>query len=173
VIVHEINRPPILPFQPDHTVAGAATQVLTNTAFDPELPVNTLTYRLVDPPEGAVIDTSGIVTWTPGVGELPSTNIITTIVTDDNPWAINEQHLSATNSFNVIVVKTVAQIGGTLSLNWNATAGQAYRVQYISDLNQTNWNNLGSPIAATNGLVTAFDFIGTDPQRFYRIIPVP
>jgi hypothetical protein len=173
VIVNEINRPPILPFQPDRTLVGAAMQVVTNTAVDPDLPANTMTYRLVNPPEGAVIDASGIVTWTPGAGRLPGTNIITTIATDDNPWALYQEHLSATNSFNVIVVEPVVHIGGTLTLNWNATAGQVYQVQYISDLNRTNWNNLGSLIAATNGLVTAFEVIGPEPQRFYRIILVP
>ena len=37
------------------------------------------------------------------MGQVPSTNSFVTVVTDSNPWAINSQHLSATNSFQVIV----------------------------------------------------------------------
>ena len=35
--------------------------------------------------------------------QVPSANIFTTVVTDSNPWAVNAQHLSATNSFTVVV----------------------------------------------------------------------
>jgi hypothetical protein len=35
--------------------------------------------------------------------QVPSTNAFTTAVRDSNPWAVNEQHLSVTNTFLVIV----------------------------------------------------------------------
>ena len=49
-------------------------------------------------PPGAVIDANGVISWTPTEAQGPSTNIITTIVTDN---ALPP--LSATNSFTVIV----------------------------------------------------------------------
>ena len=57
-------------------------------------------------PAGADIDTNGVITWTPTVAQVPSTNVFTTVVTDSNPWAVNAQHLSATNSFTVVVNAT-------------------------------------------------------------------
>src|SRR5262249_34367881 len=68
-----------------------------------DLPANALAYSLMDAPTNASIDADGVISWTPTVAQVPSTNIFTTVVTDSNPWAVNAQHLSATNSFTVVV----------------------------------------------------------------------
>ena len=52
-------------------------------------------------------------------------------------------------------------------------AGQQYQLQYNTDLTTTNWNNLGGLVLATNGTLCASDPIGTDPQRFYRVLLSP
>ena len=54
-------------------------------------------------PPNAIIDTNGLITWQPQPGQVPSTNLFTTVVTDYNPDAINAQQLSATNQFTVVV----------------------------------------------------------------------
>jgi regulation of enolase protein 1 (concanavalin A-like superfamily) len=64
-----------------------------NTATPP------LVYQLVDAPPGATIDGNGVITWTPPLGAGSSTNLFTTVVTDNQvPQA------SATNRFSVVVV---------------------------------------------------------------------
>jgi uncharacterized repeat protein (TIGR03803 family) len=59
---------------------------------------------------------------------------------------------------------------GTIALAWNTVAGQTYQLQYVSDLRSTNWVSLGSPILATNAVTTASDVIGSNSQRFYRVV---
>ncbi len=103
VVVRELNQPPILPPQTNQTIAGMATILVTNTASDTDLPANALTYALVVAPTNAVIDTNGVISWTPVYSEVPSTNEFQTVVTDSNPLAVNEKSLSATNSFLVFV----------------------------------------------------------------------
>jgi uncharacterized repeat protein (TIGR03803 family) len=68
---------------------------------------------------------------------------------------------------------TVAQTGATLTLTWSATVGQSYQMLYKTNLNQTTWNNLNNSLTATNPIMTAFDAIGPDWQRFYRILLLP
>ena len=102
VAVDAFNLPPSLPFQSNQTLVGLQALTVTNTATDIDLPLNPLSYTL-QAPAGAVIDTNGVIRWQPTVGQVPSTNSIVTVVTDSNPWAINSQHLSATNCFQVIV----------------------------------------------------------------------
>jgi streptogramin lyase len=63
--------------------------------------------------------------------------------------------------------------GGAATMAWSAIAGRTYQLQYKTDLNQTNWNNSGSVITATNYPVTALDFVGSDAQRFYHIALLP
>jgi len=105
IVVEESNLPPVLPSIPDQVVILPGTLVVTNTAADPDIPVNLLTYQLLVSPAAAnaTISTDGIITWTPTVAQSPGLYTFTTIVTDTNPWAVNAQSLSATNSFTVFV----------------------------------------------------------------------
>jgi hypothetical protein len=110
VIVYEINVAPVLSNQPSRTIVGPVTFQVTNSAMDADLPVNSFSYSLTVTNLGdnsavlnATIDANGIITWTPTAGQVGTTNRLTTIVTDTNPAAFNEQHLSATNVFTVIV----------------------------------------------------------------------
>ena len=104
VVVNEVNQPPVLPTQPNQTIIGQTALVVANTATDPDMPSNPLTYQLTVAPTNALIDTNGIINWTPAASQVPSTYTFTTVVTDYNPWAVNNQHLSATNSFLVFVL---------------------------------------------------------------------
>jgi uncharacterized repeat protein (TIGR03803 family) len=68
---------------------------------------------------------------------------------------------------------TVGETGATLTLTWSATVGETYQMWYKTNLNQINWNNLGSTIIATNAVMTTLDATGPDQQRFYRIELLP
>jgi uncharacterized repeat protein (TIGR03803 family) len=59
---------------------------------------------------------------------------------------------------------------GTIALAWKTVAGQTYQLQYVSDLRSANWVNLGSPILATNAVTITSDVIGSNSQRFYRVV---
>jgi len=98
VVVSEINSPPTLPAQIDTTIPELTTLVVTNTAADPDLPANLLSYALQSGPANAVISADGVITWTPTEAQGPSTNVFTTVVTDDG-----SPPLSATNTFVVVV----------------------------------------------------------------------
>jgi uncharacterized repeat protein (TIGR03803 family) len=62
---------------------------------------------------------------------------------------------------------------GALAFAWSAVAGQSYQLQYSTNLISSNWINLGDAITATNGTMSASDAIGSDLQRFYRVILLP
>src|SRR5439155_14764988 len=98
VVVNEENSAPILPVQATLPITELTLLTVTNTASDADVPVDGLTYRLVTSPSGASISGSGVITWTPTEAQGPSTNIFTTVVTDNGT-----PPLSATNSFTVVV----------------------------------------------------------------------
>jgi hypothetical protein len=102
--VNEVNLPPVLVVPTNQTVLEETTLVVLASASDPDLPSNPLTFALISPPAGMTINpTTGAISWTPTESQGPSTNLITVTVTDTNAAAVNAQHLSATNSFFVIV----------------------------------------------------------------------
>jgi uncharacterized repeat protein (TIGR03806 family) len=88
---------PALPLLSNRFVTDLTTMTVTNTASD-SVPSSVLTYQFLTAPTGAAIDTNGIITWTPNLFQSPSTNPITTVVTDS---AVPP--LSATNTFMVFV----------------------------------------------------------------------
>jgi hypothetical protein len=65
--------------------------------------------------------------------------------------------------------QTFTLAGRNLNVSWSATAGSTYQLQCTTNLTQTNWNNLGSPITASGGTITATDPM-TNSQRFYRVM---
>jgi uncharacterized repeat protein (TIGR03803 family) len=69
--------------------------------------------------------------------------------------------------------QTATKSNNSFALSWTAAQGQRYQLQYKTNLNSTNWFNLGSSITATGSTVTASDLIGSNPQRFYRVILLP
>ena len=57
--------------------------------------------------------------------------------------------------------------------SWSAVAGRMYQVQYNTNLNFTKWTNSGAAFPAPGATVTVTNSIGTNGQRFYRVMIVP
>ncbi len=90
---------PVMPVIADRTVPEMTLMVLTNAQLNADIPTDRLSYALLAPPDGMLIETnSGIISWTPSEAQGPGTNIITTVVTESGM-----PPLFATNSFSIIV----------------------------------------------------------------------
>jgi uncharacterized repeat protein (TIGR03803 family) len=68
------------------------------------------------------------------------------------------------------VFQKISQTNGIFSITWSAVASQVYQLQYITNLNFTNWINLGTTNVATDGNMSATDPVGLNSQRFYRVV---
>ncbi len=109
-----VHNGPTLPSQSSQNVNELATLTVTNSATDFDVPVLPLTYFVTNTtPSGVSISGSGVITWSPAQTQSPSTNTITTVVTDGSK--------SATNSFQVVVkevnVAPVLPVIGTQTVN--------------------------------------------------------
>ena len=87
----EAITPRSLTAQTNRTIAELTLLTVTNAASDGDIPANALTYQLINPPAGAVIDTNGVITWTPTEAQGPGTNTITTVVTDNGRAAVERR----------------------------------------------------------------------------------
>jgi hypothetical protein len=70
-------------------------------------------------------------------------------------------------------MQAVAAGGGTFQLAWTAVAGATYQVQYLTNVMQTNWINLGGVITATNNPMTVSESVTSGSQRYYRVTLLP
>jgi hypothetical protein len=169
VVVTEVNRAPVLPAQTNQSVLELTTLLVTNTATDPDLSVNNLSYALVNPPAGAAIDTNGVIVWTPKAAQGPSTNLLTTIVTDDGV-----PPMSATNSFTVFVIDTNTppvittqpasrtNATGTTAMFTVVAGGSGLRYQ---------WQKATGPIGGeTNASLSLISVSGADADGYSVIV---
>ena len=63
------------------------------------------------------------------------------------------------------------------SFQWNAPAGQRFVIEYTDTLTPASWRPVPGYSTSVNGTVTFTDdgslTGGMNPNRYYRIIPVP
>jgi hypothetical protein len=173
VIVKEVNQPPTLGTIPTQTLTVLKPFAITNSAAETNIHSATAGYVLLSPPAGASINAGGVITWTPTASQTLTTNTITTVVTNSNPYDLVNPHLSATNSFLAIVLPntsrtniTMSSVNPTnLSLSWPADH-TGWRIQVQTNTLAkglgTNWtaisgsaatNQLVIPVTKTNGVV--------------------
>ncbi len=68
------------------------------------------------------------------------------------------------------VFQSITPTNGNMALAWTIMPGQTYQLQYSTNLTSATWFNLGSSVTASNTTASATDPIGSDLQRFYRIL---
>jgi hypothetical protein len=173
-VVLKSNLPPSLAAIPDKVIFEMTTLSFTNSASDPDLPPQTLTFNL-DPgaPTNAAIDAiNGIFSWTPTEAQGPSTNLITVRVTDDGTPS-----LSTTQSFTVVFVPMTISGVTVITNNWiqlsvsGVISGKTNFVEASTDL--FSWTPIFTNVCSTN----SFDAIDFDAPnfdgRFYRVVQLP
>jgi glucuronoarabinoxylan endo-1,4-beta-xylanase len=163
------NSPPAIAAVSNRTIADGAILQVTNIATDPDVPLQSLSYQLVQGPVNASINSSnGVLTWRPDVAQAGSTNVFKVSAKDNG-----SPNLSSTNNFTVVVASvnppTVSfASGGTGQINLTITGstGPDYIVQTSTNL--IDWQ----PLLTTNPPALPFTVTipsGPEPQRFYRI----
>jgi len=174
-VLFSSNLPPTLAAIPNAAITAGQTLLITNSATDPDVPPQTLTWSLLNPPAGAVINaTNGVLTWRPAIAQSPSTNLLSVVVTDNGT-----PPLSATQSFKVVVLRPVAPaltapmvVAGTFRCSISGSGGPDYSVYSTTNLS-SGWQLL----LVTNPV--ALPFLFTDPapanfqQRYYRVVLGP
>ena len=178
------NTAPVLPPGGQvYFINPLATLTVTNAATDLDLPANILTYVLSSTVANtnnlpAITGSSGVITWTPVATQVSTTNLFTTVVTDNGV-----PNLSATNNFTVVVIPPI-NISSLLVLTngyrfqWTAPTNLQFKVQWKTNLIPTlAWNLFTNILTSTNGTFTFLDdgsqSGGLGPMRFYRLIWLP
>jgi hypothetical protein len=172
VVVYEVNQPPALALPPDQAVHATATLALHATATDPDIPTNTLTFALVVGPGGLTVDPAGLITWTPGLGQIGTTNTVTVRVFDNGDPVLEDVKSFAVSVRSQPVLTRIAHVGAAAEFTWTAISGTIYRAQFSPDLTLTNWDDLAGDVTAAGDTASKSDSAAASP-RFYRIILAP
>jgi uncharacterized repeat protein (TIGR03803 family) len=68
------------------------------------------------------------------------------------------------------VFQTFSLTRSAINMSWSTEVGASYQVQYVTELNSTNWTSLGSPLSAAGPTLSATDSVTNSPARFYRAV---
>ena len=100
VTVSEVNQAPVLEEIANATIPELVPYSFTATATDEDVPVQTLSFSLLNPPVGASINlNTGVFTWTPSEVQGPGDYTFTVQVCDDyDPVACDSQEVTLTVS---------------------------------------------------------------------------
>jgi len=128
---------------------------VTNGATDDDLPAQALSYQLLNPPSNAVINASGVITWTPGEAQGPGTNLLTTVTSDGlasttNVISVVVEEVNTAPEFSSSPTNVTIPDYGSLQVTNSATDDDAPANTLIYAL-------LNSPTNAgisTNGVIT-------------------
>jgi len=166
-----LNIKPTLAHVPNQVFLAGRTRFVTNSAADLDVPPQILTYSLLAPPGGAVINPgSGVLSWRPAMVQIGTTNLMTVVVTDNG-----KPNLQATQNFTVTVLAPSRPSFGQPTFTNGVLRssilvgdfGPDYLIQASEDL--TSWTTL----LVTNPAAASFWFTDPDapyhPARYYRV----
>ncbi len=167
----DLNTAPVLATIDDQTLIAGGTLTLTNSASDADLPAQTLTYGLIDPPSGASIDTTnGVFSWRPLISQAPSTQTVSVVVADDGV-----PPLDATQDFTVTVALPAEPVIGSSTItngffgfSINGDTGPDYTILTTTNL-MAGWTS----VFTFNSPIPPFFWADTNqtasPVQFYRV----
>jgi hypothetical protein len=98
VIVREVNQAPVMLAVTTRRVSEGNLLTFPMNASDADLPPQRLSFSVATGPVGLTVSSNGVVKWSPGEDQGPSTNLVQIRVTDDGSPA-----LSVTNLVEIIV----------------------------------------------------------------------
>ncbi len=167
------NSPPTLTSVPDQTINAGATLVTTNSAYDPGVPPQSLTFSLVGAPANASLSTNNgtnaVFTWRPLVSQANTTNTVTIKVTDNG-----SPPLSASQSFTITVnplgqptVSSIAASAGEISLVVDGPTGPDYSL--LASTNLIDWQTIFTTNSPTLPITLVDTNFNTYPVRYYRV----
>jgi hypothetical protein len=67
------------------------------------------------------------------------------------------------------VIKSVTVAGNLATITWTSTANRVYRLQYLSSLGGTNWQEVPSDVTATGSTSATTNDVSGTARRFYRV----
>jgi O-glycosyl hydrolase len=112
----------------------------------------------------------------PSVASVSAGGLVTGFAPGSTTLSASVQGLTGSVTLAVLErpqIQSIQVADGTATVSWTAALNHTYRLQYVDDLSSSNWVDLGPDVLATDTTVSATDFLGDQPVRFYRVLVVP
>ena len=168
-----MNHPPVLPPLPDVSVLAGTSFNVTNAAHDPDQPAQTLTFSLLSPVPGGLLNvTNGLLMCRPPIGSSPSVTNVAIIVSDNGTPVMR-----ATQSFLLTISRPASPrlfgpvwSNGLVSLQVQGDPGPDYVFEAASNLTSpVQWGPLDTNLSPVPPFWWTDSRAGSATQRYYRV----
>lgn len=171
--VLRVNHPPVAPAPLLERFAfyGTKARVADFLGSDPEGDgVTLLSVGPATTQGGTVVTNSGWVVYTPPAGFTNSDSF--PFVLSDGRGGISQGTAAVNVTFDNVVPQNLrAELlgDGSVRLTFDGIPGRTYSIEFTDDLENPNWQILGTALAGETGIFTITDLLPPGaPQRFYR-----
>ena len=112
--------------------------------------------------------------WTNLQFIVPATAASTTLEFDFNndPGAFSLDDVTV-QTVSGPVLKSAVVSSGKIAISWSAFLNVSYQIQSTTNLSNSGWTNLGSPILATTNVINVSLPVGNAQNQFYRVLLSP
>jgi len=88
---------------------------------------------------------------------------------DNYAVTLNAGILTVTATTTPVILSIAPAGSGSVVITWVSISNSVYRLQYRSNLADTNWVDLAPDVVATGSTASYTDHPGNTPQRYYRV----
>jgi hypothetical protein len=117
--------------------------------------------------------TNGVFNWTPGIADAYITHNITVRVADDGAPPLSDEKTFLVTVMAGPVIESINVSNDVVTVTWSAIAGLTYKLQFKTNITDTNWSAVPPDVTATGSSVTNTDTLSTEVERYYRVLLVP
>ncbi|HLP78903.1 MAG TPA: lamin tail domain-containing protein, partial [Candidatus Paceibacterota bacterium] len=175
VTVNEANQTPQLAPVSNVSLLAGRTLNITNSASDSDLPTQTLTFQLLNPPQGMTINpSSGWLTWRPLIAQAGTTNAVKVRVSDNGTPS-----MAATQTFSATVLKPVSPVitsrsvtNGWFNFHVAGDQGPDYVIEGGTAASGS-WIPLITNVAPTLPFDSSVPVFTNNSKGFYRVRLAP
>lgn len=174
--VSQPNQPPQLSPISNVALLAGRTLSVTNTATDPDVPPQTLTFQLLSAPTGMTLQpATGLLTWRPPIARAGTTNLVVLRVADNGTPS-----LADTQSFSVAVLTPAAPVlvfpavsNGNFRIVVHGDEGPDYVIERSDGAGTTSWVPLVTNLSPTLPFLWSGPATLTTTGSFYRVRLAP
>jgi hypothetical protein len=175
VVVLQTNHPPVLASIADRMVHAGTLVRFTNAVTDANLPPDALSFSLdAGTPPGATVGASdGLFLWATSDADANTTNIITVRVTDSGLPPLSDARSFVLTVVERPLIKSLEFTNQTVQVTWIAVSGQAYQLEYTTNLSQTNWSVVSPDVISNGATATQTNLFDQVIPQYYRVRVLP
>lgn len=167
--VTEVNTAPRFAPVAPRTVEAGQTLEIPLAPADDDLPAQTLSLSLLNPPPGVGL-TDGIIRWTPAPAQAGNHLITAQVADSGSPAQTAQVVIEVTVVAPPLETPVLAAklMDGSLQLTFATQNGRSYQVQGRVDIGGGNWANEGSAVGGTGSPATV-TVPTSGNSGFYRV----